>query len=226
MAENVPGIVSAPPSLSAEGTLPLDQFVDILPKVDPKRDAYAGGKWLRYGNAIEDEALNRSGHPTDHLMLPVRVDGDYDLVVTCARLEGQGDVVIVFPVGSTNCLLIGGSNGCHLEGGASFPGTSPKGPVKKEGQPLIVDGVRSTILIKVRTVGQSATIDVLRNNEPYLSWQGSDMLLGVGGYWSPPQPQRPVICAHCSRLAFQSIELRMVSGKASWVAAKRGTGNR
>jgi WD40 repeat protein len=204
-------------------TLPRNEFVDVLPRVDLTRDCLLG-EWLRNGTAIENKTLNRSPHPTDHLLLPVQVQGEYDLRVTCKRLEvneaeGNVGVAIVFPVGSKNCMLIADRNGGHLAGGEAFPGTASLGSSKREDQPLLVDGEPCTVLIEVRTSGQSATIKVLRNNLPYLDWQGSETLLGVGGYWNPPQPQQPVLCAHCARVAFSAVELRMISGKFSWVGS-------
>ena len=39
------------------------------------------------------------------LLLPVAVEGDYDLDVQFARSTGQDTIAIVFPVGANPCLL-------------------------------------------------------------------------------------------------------------------------
>ena len=88
-------------------TFPLNEWVDVLRLADISRDVVSG-EWSRDG-----QELRTVRRGIARLMLPVAVDGSYDLDVAFARLNGAGEIRIRLPVGPSACDAEWGMGGTN-----------------------------------------------------------------------------------------------------------------
>ena len=128
---------------------------------------------------------------------------------------GQDEILLDFPVGSHNCALALGELGSGL---GNIDGKNCYRNSTTTTKTRLVDGQRYAILLKVRRLGDFATIDVALDNQPFIHWRGKESSLSnVSPYIQqiPGLPQRFFLSTR-SLATFHAAELRIVSGKAKW----------
>ena len=212
----------ARPSSQDKPTEPLDYaeelqagtWRDVLQWVDPERDRVKGA-WSRSGKAVLVTPLNSA---TQHLrmMLPVVVEGGYDVEVEFTRLSGNDSVGLSLPVGSGGCIFhlsafAGRFAGLDMVAGRGIgtPGKSDDSEPSK-----LVNNRRYRLLVRVRTDGGSATVEALLDGNPCVRWSGKQSALHIWGGWRLPQAKQLGLIANESAVTFHSVRLRPVSGKA------------
>jgi WD40 repeat protein len=219
-AEKAPGAATAPPSPSAPETLPLNRLVDILPKVDLERDTVSGA-WTKNDAGVASTVWGSS------IMLPVEVDGDYDLIVmfTRHRSNHYGSKTcpcVIFPVAAKKCALVL-SEGDQFTGLEMIDGNSAgSGPATTRDK-MLVNEQRYNVHLKVRLRERLGTIGVLLDQDPYLHWQGDVASLDIPPRFAMPRPRAIGLAAGCLA-TFHSVQLRLVSGKASWATSAKPPG--
>ncbi|KKK64403.1 hypothetical protein LCGC14_2984540, partial [marine sediment metagenome] len=79
--------------------LPQGEWVNLLASVDAEEDRVRGD-WRFVNNQ-----LTNAGQEFSRLMLPVSLEGSYDLMTEFVRLSGKDTVCLVLPVGQRACRL-------------------------------------------------------------------------------------------------------------------------
>jgi serine/threonine protein kinase len=155
---------------SAEGAdpiraLPTDaKTIDLLPLIDPARDAVAG-PWLNTNGYLRcDQA------PWARLQIPHRPPAEYDYRVSFTRLNGGQEVALLLTAnGKTFTWEMGGLDDafCGFErvGGLDFIGLlNPT--VSCDNRRWLINNHRHTCVIRVRKNGVAAYLD----NQPITQW--------------------------------------------------------
>ncbi len=193
-------------------------WFNLLESVDLDRDP-VHRRWRREGLAL-------CGDPDDprgrcELMLPVIVEGGYDLEVEFTRTAGRDAVLFVLPVGEHACTLqfsavSGAVGGLVIVGGKNIFDDNNPALIRPS---RLTNRRRYKAQVKVRTSGKLARIEASLDGEPFLHWEGKPSSLGVVGYWSLPEWKRPALAANMCSVTFHSARLRPVSGEAVPVGA-------
>ena len=198
------------PSMPAvAGIIKPAKWVDLLPLVDPAKDAVKG-EWERQGSAL---AIIR---PTAwaRIVIPVAPGGSYELQVKFVRTSGDDFAAIILPVGSARVALNlsgwrGAASGIDLINGkrakdneaAVKPGT-------------LVNGREYALDITVVAKGDQARIATRLDGQPYIGWRGPQSALSMLSYLALPKSGCLGLGAYGSVVAFRSVRLRMLSGEA------------
>jgi len=193
--------------------LPFDKWVDALDETDVVKDRVAG-EWQRQGN----EVTISLGTEYSVLVLPVTVSTTYDLEVEFTRNEGDKLVFVVLPVGGKQCMLMldGGSGTRRASGLAQIDGRREwDNPTAVHGQRL-ENGRRYSALIRIGTMGDTATIEVSLDRQPLLQWTGRTAALSLFPALRVPDPRKPGLGAWNSAVTFHAARFRCAEGTASW----------
>jgi len=188
------------------------QWVELSPWIDLDRDSVQG-EWRKTG----DELTVGAG-ANARIMLPVTVQGSYDLQLEFTRTKGSDAVAVVLPVGSRGCVvLLSAARGkaSRLETIAGKP--ADKSPFARKPGTLNNDQ-RYILLVRVRVRGEAAGIEVLLNGRPYLGGFGRQKSLAVSRPWRLPKSNRPGMGANASAVTFHTAKLRTCGGTARLVA--------
>ena len=152
------------------------------------------------------------------LVLPVKIEGEYDLQVAFTRQDDAHGICFILPVGEHSVdLLLDERHGSGLEmiGDRNFArnGTS-------RADMVLTNGQKYTFLAKVRLPGGEASIETFLDGKPFIHWQGKESSLDVSWAWRLRRPGQPGLGANSCLASFDSAQLRVVSGKASWVEGR------
>jgi serine/threonine protein kinase/tetratricopeptide (TPR) repeat protein len=165
--------------------LPLNQWVDLLPRVDQR--CFLMGRWERRGESLVrlPEAASNRGI----IEFPAALEGSYDLQIDFTVISGILGSGLVLPVGRTHCQATFYSWNIPCDGIEWIDGRAvvehvdgqwvidKRNPTAREG--LLFEAGEHSILIHVRVKGDAATIDVLRDGKPHLSWSGKQESLSL-----------------------------------------------
>jgi serine/threonine protein kinase len=200
-----PAAAPAPAAVSQMGpTIGPGQWVDLLALVDPSADA-TRGKWER-----RDGFLLAQGGWYSCLLLPVVVDGSYELSVSARDPGGKAAyVMVLLPVGAS-CTRF--QCGAFDRSPALFAGPKPAPEILLREAP--VAGAECRADVKVVTDRDQGEITALTDGKPGLHWKGRQADLGVEALWQPSRPFAPGLCAHGEPVLYTSAKLRMLSGEA------------
>jgi len=212
---NVKPIVAAVAANNSTGAakFPLNQWVDVLRLVDTTKNVVKG-KWSRTGRSVVVEPGDAA-----RLVIPVAVEGSYDLEVEFTRTSGEADVATLLSIGSQQFMValsafVGTASALdRLDGRNAY---DPKNPTAvRPGR--LENGHRYRLLVKVRAAPDAhGSVDVSLDGRPYLPhWEGSLATLALEEAWAMPDPRRLGLGAWQSRVTFSSVRLRLVSGHAS-----------
>lgn len=197
----------------------LREWIDILAKIDVKRDTVAGD-WKRSG-----DNLTIASGDFSRLMLPVRIqDASYDLEVEFTRTEGTDTVAVVLPVGKQQVAFVlsaGDGFASGLEMVSGMPVSDPKNMAAR--RPGTLPNNRLTkLMIEVRQENEKVKIGVSLNGKPYVQGAGFIKELSLPGAWAISDPKRPAIGTNKSSLLIRRAKLRLVSGDALLVTGNAG----
>ena len=185
-----------------------DRCIDLLSSVDVMRDRVTG-EWTR----DEDEVTTTGGK----ILMPVVLEGEYDLTVSFTRLEGDNTIAVVLPIGERRCIVVlSGWNG-QTSGIESIDGKEAHSNPTTKHPSVLINGRRYTLVAKVRRhQGQTASVEVLLDKAVLASWQGKESSLDLRGEWQLPQIRRFALST-IDATTFHSAKLQMVSGDVSWI---------
>jgi serine/threonine protein kinase len=187
---------------------PEGRYVDLLRRVDLTRDR-VWGVWSKEGNAV----MTTSGS----ILLPAILEGDYDLTVNFTRQKGENTIAVMLPIGQRRCVVVlSGWNG-QASGIQSIDGEEAHSNPTAKHPSVLINGQRYTLVATVRRQSDhTASIEVLLDEAVIATWHGKESSLDLGGEWHLPQKRRFAFITN-DPTTFHSAELRMVSGKISWV---------
>ncbi|MDH3583550.1 MAG: PA14 domain-containing protein [Phycisphaerae bacterium] len=208
---SVDRLVGKPPETSpSPAPVATSRELDALKLVDLEQDSIRG-TWGRRGTALR----SGMGLPASFVQLPVTPRGDYVVTAQFMRVQGEGSVNLVFPMGERQGQVVLGGWGnarsmLHLldwqKSEAGSVGQSQTG---------LENGRVHRVELDVRAKGAgSYRIRVTLDGKKIIDWSGPSAaftLLPTLGF-----PQRPVIGLGGGRCAveYRQASLRMRSGKA------------
>jgi hypothetical protein len=210
------------PSRVPEARRPADfkvgKPVDVLKRVDVARDQVTG-QWKRANEAI----AGTGDRPYTRLMLPVAIEGSYDLQVAYALVNRSDRVIVIIPIGSQGCAIYAANASVgiyakptEVRAGAFRTVTS---------QSFRPDNLPRHILgVSIRLDGDTVKLGVAVDGVPELTWICPKDSLDIPTICALPSPGHPGLGSQETDTAiFGGVTLRLVSGKASWAepAAKK-----
>jgi len=185
-----------------------DEWIDILPLIDPAKDAVAG-KWERRGAAVallDAVAGNR-------IMIPVIVAGNYELEVRFIRTSGTDAVAILFPVGPITISAPMSAEGGGYAGLEKIDGRGVRDNALV--RPFAFENGRLyRANVKVVVTGDRADVQVAVEGKPPILWSGLIAALTTGDGWRLPLPQCPGMGTWRTTVTLEGLRLRMLSGGA------------
>lgn len=201
-------------SLEASGSDNKMTWHDVLSHADLEKDRVTGMWDLNQAKATTNGKEFHS-----RLMLPVRVEGGYDLSLKFTRLRGEESVNIGLPVGSTRVGLAfsgwtvrGSAHGLELVDGKL--GDANATTVRPG---TLTNGQGYDVLVSVRVKGEEASIEVLLEGKLCIRWKGKQSSLSYLGPFGSPDIQRPSLGACRDPVRFEEVKVRAVSGSVSFV---------
>jgi len=215
--------VSAPPLplvLALGQELPTGKWVDVMNAIDTDWDTVSGiwhrGTWDPLSGIWRPQGteLTAERSPFQRIMLPVELEGSYELKVEFTRLSLNNSVDIVFPIGNRDCMSALASVGETAHALSLVNGkdtVDPDNPTARRPGTLI-NGHRYCELISVRLEGDKAKVDVSLDNQAIISWNGRQETLDVPPFWSLPKRHRPALAGYDSDVVFHSALVRVTAG--------------
>jgi tRNA A-37 threonylcarbamoyl transferase component Bud32 len=194
--------------------LPHQRWVHLLGVVAPEWDAVSGD-WRREGTSLitGDQFYSR-------VVAPVRIDGSYDLVVDFTRQASTGSVNIILPVGERMCCLYLAGWEQQVHGIGIIHGLSPRdlsSPAAfRPGQ--LIEGVRYRVRVAVRVAQEQASIEVLLDGTPLVSWEGRTDALSLQAPLRIPESHRLAFGGVFAEIRYHGVWLCMRSGQATMAA--------
>jgi len=197
---------------SESGTLARGQWHDVLRLIDLDRHAI-NGKWLRKADGVwATPAI------TSRLVVPVRVQSDYDIDFSFTRHSGNEAVFVNLPIADLASCTVGlsfcggGVSGFHYLGGKfGWDHPSSHGVVRPG---TIQNGKRYRATVRVRKKGAVVSIDVRLDGKPYFKWEGKADLLERDSVMTLPRSDMLAIGAHVVDATFHEVRLRPLSAAA------------
>jgi len=187
-------------------TIKPGQWVDLLPLVDPAKDAVKG-KWTRRDGGLAVTSRT-DGQRT---VIPVAVTGSYELEVVLVRTEGKDNVAILIPVGTGKVAV--SLNAWYKKARLECVYGKPDNATEVEVGAL-ENGRPYAVRISVLAQGNNARVDVSLNGKQVIKWQGPQSALSPSGAWQLPVRRCLGLGTWGPAVAFRRVRLRMLSGEA------------
>lgn len=152
----------------SQRTLKAGTTIDLMPWIDPSLDVMTRN-WQR-GKA----GLANDPRIPSCLMLPVIVDGDYQVSLNIMRSGGGKEVLVSLPVKRRRvdlCIDWAGGKASGLSRVRKMPLNEEGNPTRVKGKHL-VDGRPSTLVVRVTFRGDEVTIASQLDGKPSVQWSG------------------------------------------------------
>jgi len=204
---------TASTELPAQGAFPRGKWVDLTPWIDLERGVVEGS-WKRDSSGVLAEPGDNA-----RIMLPVSIEGSYDLEVEFTRRQGNDAVALLLPIGSAQCAVVLSAAGGKAHGLALVDGrdaTDPQNPVSRR-PGMLQNGRKTLIRVAIRHEGAKGTIEVVRDGRFLMRTFGALNLLAVPAPWQLAAWKRPGLGAHQSEVCFHRVRLRLANGAATVV---------
>jgi len=199
------------------------ESTSIIGAVDIENDRVFGD-WSRNRRLLMATAKDwgAQGGQGTRIMMPVVIDGEYDLEVKFTRVSGPGSVGVILPVGGVECMVLLSAYGGKRSGINFIDGRDIKeNPTRKEPGTLS-NGRMYTLFISVRLKEQStADISVLLQGKPYIHWSGKTSSLSLHRVWGVHEKRRPALGINFATVVFHDVRVRPISGAARLVRPLR-----
>lgn len=185
------------------------KWIDVLRLVDPDKHA-VDGRWARRGGRVGVAAREHA-----RVGIPVAPKGDYELKVQFVRIEGSNDVNTILPVGNTSVVVMLSSNNGSASGLTAINGKLCDSNDTRTSGSLTNDTAHN-LHVKVTTKDDQAEISATLDGKKLLEWEGPQSALSSTSGWRlPNQKILGVGTDSGSTTIFNSVQLRMLSGKAA-----------
>ena len=181
-------------------------WIDLLPMVDLKRDVVEG-KWeaTKSGLAV----VGSGAFPRIEMtMVP---SGNYELELKFVRVSGS-EIFVDLPVASNSIILILGWN--DKSGFERINGINI-GPNEIDRRSANIEsGQPYTVNVRVIADEANAEITITLDGKPYMKWAGSRQALSQSPSRALRNSSYLGLGVGTTKAVFQSVRLRMLSGKA------------
>jgi|GEM_PF-3526901 len=183
-----------------------DKSINLMPMIDPKRNAIWGTWEIQDGQLVSD----RSGFA--RIEIPFHVPQEYDFRMVFERRTGAGSVNVMLSRGGRQfrCEL-----GGEMNTRFAFESAKPVKPAEINAQKMDALCLRNdlsyTLLVQVRAEGAKAFLD----GKPILTWDTDYADIGLSPYWKLRNTLRLGVGSHECETIFRRMELLEVSGKGS-----------
>jgi len=147
------------------------------------------------------------------LLLPVIIDGSYQVQLQVMRLDGTGPVYVILPVGPQAVMLVLDADGLSGLTQIDGQGIQEGNPTRKQGCRL---GQGRPVAVTVRVMVQSstATIQISAGNQLRIEWSGNPAQLSLPRGVVPLAVGRLAMGTYNASAAFSSAALTMIEGTA------------
>ena len=200
-----------PAALGRKSDFKLGKAVDILRRVDVARDQVSG-QWKRTNDGI----VGTGATSYTRLMLPVAIDGSYDLQIAFVPQNRRDEMIVVVPFGTHGCAVLETTSYVEILA-APLKGFVGYRQLMMRSFGIINGLPRHVLLISVRMDGDAAKLGVAVDGVPEITYACEKDSLDVPSEWALPSPGHPGLATMGSDTpVFGAAMLRMVSGKASW----------
>ena len=193
------------------------QTFDLLRWVDPSQDTVAG-QWKWVGTKLQMQQTE-----CGHILLPVAVEGSYELHFQFCRLTGDGGIRTCIPVGQCKACVVLATRGrgdTWLSGIGNIKGERARSNETTVRTLRIRNNVLYNVGITVQLDGADARIAVTINNQPTLNWRGPQSVLRLpkvdrGAGARIQTPNVPSLGAAASEVNYHLAKLRILDGTVS-----------
>jgi hypothetical protein len=182
------------------------KWIDLLAMVDPARDTVTS-RWKRV-----DQALSAAPAAPAGIVVPVKVQGDYEVELKFRRTSGDDMVGLTLPIATGHVSLnLGGYRG--QASGLEFV-DGKRCTLNATKVPIVLQNDRSYVaLAKVIVRGQEAEISVKLDGRPVINYKGPVASLAMPK-WFAVAPKAFCLLAWESGAIFESLRVKMLSGEA------------
>jgi formylglycine-generating enzyme required for sulfatase activity len=192
---------------SKPGPIPQGQWVDLMPYIDVQRDKVAG-QWELQNNML----IVKKEKEHSRLMLPVVVDGDYELEVIFTRTEGVGPVTIPINLGAMPLSVVLGEereneplSAITKVGNWECPNNITAQRRKFE------NGRQYAAKIIVQPNQNQYLIQVFLDNSPFLDLKNNRHDIGLHPSNLLPKLKRPGLGGQECTVQFHNVKIRIAS---------------
>jgi hypothetical protein len=190
------------------GSFPRGVWVDLLEYADPQNGVAKADQWKWTDEGIS--GVRASGG------LPLRalLEGNYDMEVQFTRLRSTDLVALVFVVVQRQSVLTLSAFKTREDTFQALEGqldNSPRDIVTSATPGDFANNQRHTVLLRVRLMGDNASVEARFDGKPLLYWLGPQT--GVKRRWGPPMPPNRPILATAVPVTFHSVRMRLLSGR-------------
>lgn len=199
--------------LNPGDSLPVLKWIDLSDWIEPAADSVSGN-WEKKGAEVRVAAS-----PNARLRLPVSIEGNYDLQFGFTRTGGNDAVAVVLPVGATSCVAVFSGGGGKYSGFEMLAKKPASNNPSTQKPTKLNNGQRYSIQIRVRLVGDVATLEAAVNGIPYLRARGPRDSLDAPRQWAVSPPDRIALGASRSGVTFRSVQIRVVKGGSGKLVA-------
>ncbi|TWU09962.1 hypothetical protein [Allorhodopirellula heiligendammensis] len=200
----------------------FDGWVDAIENIDVNADSMFGN-WVKQGKSLTVAAPNWT--KTEHkrrtrILLPVIVDGDYNLEVEFTRHVGADSVNIIFPVGHKHCMLLFSAYSGKYSGVNRLDGHDVNESPLTHEPGTLVNGRRYRTTVSVRLKEDNAEIEIFVQGQLFLRWSGRQSAIDLEQPWSFPDKRHPALGANGATVTFHQVRFQALTDDASWVRSK------
>ena len=194
-----------------DGVIKPGGWVDLLPFVDPEKDAVEG-IWKRDGDRL---VLENKG-PHNRCMFPLATSGSYALELAFERTAGEQTFKVYLPTGSRHVMLVVAGYGGSLAGLEYINDRR----VDERPNPTrfrtaaLENGSVYRLRIGVRVDGDEVAITTTLGGRQVVDWKGAVSALSISGGWSLPEAGVFGVGAWKSCYAVHRMRLKMLTGEA------------
>jgi len=202
-----------PPETSGIADAAWKNAINLLPLVDPQKDA-VDGIWTS-----QNGELAVGNTPLARLEIPYEPPEEYDFRITFTRLAGQEGVTqILTKSGNSFAWVVGFEKNSIAAFGMinGRSGGSRENPTRNRRKAWIENKRSYTMLIAVRNNGLKAFL----NDELIAEWKTDYSDMSIKGDWRLRNPKRLGVATGSGETLFHRIEVREVTGKGTFT---RGT---
>jgi len=214
------------PTTSPEGPPPKEEekktakgaWIDALKLVDVNEHTVYG-QWERKGTALHGSGAPKPNE-NPRVMVPITLQGSYELRIRLTRLSGIKGIRITLPTGQSSVtvsLSCGFGKKHHGLGTIDGKGLAENETTVRPG--TLVNGKEYLLGIGVLVGAEKAKITVDLDGRTIIRWEGPQSSLSPGKASHLPNPKCPGLSAS-SPTVFKEVKLRMFSGEARILSDK------
>lgn len=203
------GPLAAGAAASGE-TIKPGRWVEVIRRIDPKRDTVAG-KWQRRGRSL----VLSSPAEQNRAAAPIAPAGSYTLDAQFVRTSGDNTVCFTLPVGSRSVSVFFSAWRSAVHGLSDIKGQDARSNPTGVKPGILRNGVTYRACMTVKVRGEQARITVGLNGRPLIAWNGPLADLSPQISWGSPRPGQPAFGTSHSDAVFRSLRLKMLSGEAT-----------